>query len=353
MVKKREFGPDLVRAVACIFVLAVHFYMYTGFYKLPYSGWAMAISVPLRMALMTCVPMFIILTGYLCLKKSWSGGYYRSLIPILLSYVICGLAIILFRYVKYGIALGPLGIVRSLLDYSAVPYGWYVEMYIGLFLVIPFLNAAWRGLDKKGRLALLISVFAITCAPSVVNYKRQILPDFWVGAYPVAYYFLGAWLREYPVKIKRVWLFLGWIAMTGLCCLVQYDLFAESAFVYSTTNYWSSIFVFGESFFLFAFLVSFSGEKLPRPVKWCVRRVALLSFPLYMLSYVGDALIYTKLKATCPDFESFLPYHVPIVAVNLLLSAVLAQLVDWLTKAIVKLIPEHLGKKKNVNTSEG
>ncbi len=352
MVKKRDFGPDLVRAVACIFVLAVHFYMYTGFYKQPYSGGVMMVSVPIRMALMTCVPMFLILTGYLCLKKSWSMGYYRALLPTIIGYILCGLVIIAFKDIKYGIKLSFLGIIQSLLDYSAVPYGWYVEMYIGLFLISPFINAAWKALEKNARFALLVSVFFISCAPSVLNYKYQLIPEFWTSTYPVAYYLLGAWLKEYPVKIKKIWLLLGWLLMTGLCCIVQYDLFSESAFVFSTTNYWSSIFVFGESFFLFSFLISFKGEKLPRPVMWTLRRIALLSFPLFMLSYIGDALIYTKLKAFCPDLRSFLPYHVPIVIVNLILSAVLAQIVDWATKGIMKLIPEHIRRKKSEETNE-
>ncbi len=339
MEKKRYFGPDLVRAVACIFVLGVHFYLYTGFYDRPYQGAAMMVSVPIRMALMTCVPLFMMLTGYLCVHKKWSGAYYKGLIPVLLSYGLCGIICVLFMHFNEGTPAGPLSIARRLLDFSAVPYGWYVEMYVGLFLIIPLVNAGWNSLPKGGKKAALISLLIMGILPNVTNYTYQIFPDFWLSIYPLAYYAAGAWLREYPLKIKSRWLILAWLALSVAVCPLQYHLFKDANFTFSPTNYFYSLFVFGSTFCLFAALVGVKGERMPRAVKWCIEHIARLSFCIYMLSYIGDALIYPRLCAMVPEFERILLWHIPAVLVNLVLSAVLAWIVELISGLVMRLVP--------------
>lgn len=355
MNKKRYFGPDLVRAVACLFVLGVHFYLYTGFYDRPYQGTAMMISVPIRMALMTCVPLFMMLTGYLCVHKKWSWSYYKGFISVLLSYVLCGIVCVVFMHFNEGTPMGPLSIARRLLDFTAVPYGWYVEMYLGLFLIIPLVNGGWNALPKGGKKALAISLLIMGILPNVTNYTYQLLPDFWLSIYPLAYYVCGAWLREYPIKIKSRWLILGWIGFSLAVCPLQYHLFKEANFTFSPTNYFYSLFVFGATFCLFAALVRVKGDKMPRPLKWCTQRVARLSFCIYMLSYIGDAIIYPRLCEMVPHFETRLIFHVPAVLINLVFSAVLAWIVEKLSGVILKLVPiieKRFSREKEIARGE-
>ena len=339
MEKKRLFGPDLVRALACIFVLGVHFYLYTGFYDRPYQGAAMMISVPIRMALMTCVPLFMMLSGYLCVGKKWSAGYYKGLIPILLAYIVSGIFCVVFMHFNEGIPAGPLSIARRLLDFTAVPYGWYVEMYIGLFLIIPLINAGWNALPKGGKLCIMLAFFLLGILPNVTNYTYQLLPDFWLATYPLAYYTAGAWLKDYPVKIKGHWLILGWIAFSLAVCPLQYHLFKSANFTFSPTNYFYSMFVFGGTFCLFAALIRVKGEKLPKWLKWCIERISRLSFYIYMLSYIGDAIIYPRLCAVVPQFENILIWHIPCVIINLIFSAILAWIVEFICAQIMKIVP--------------
>lgn len=338
MEKKRLFGPDLVRCVACIFVLGVHFYLYTGFYSRPYQGTAMMISVPLRMALMSCVPLFMILSGYLCVHKKWSRGYYGGLGTVITNYVFCGLICIAFMYFNAGIPVTAWTTVKRLLDFTAVPYGWYVEMYIGLFLLVPLINAGWNALPEGGKKAVFISLLILGILPNITNYHFVILPDYWGAVYPLAYYVAGAWLKENKPKIKGIWLVLGWVLFSLVSCIWQYDLFAESKFTFSVTNYFYSPFVFASSFCLFAALIRVEGEHIPKAVKWCVRNIAKLSFCIYMLSYIGDSIIYPRLSAAVPAFEKIILFHIPCVAVNLVFSAILALIADYISKAIIKLI---------------
>jgi len=49
-------------------------------------------------------------------------------------------------------------------------YSWYVNMYIGCFLLIPFLNLLWNSLSsQESRRILVIVLLVLTALPSVLN----------------------------------------------------------------------------------------------------------------------------------------------------------------------------------------
>lgn len=345
--KKREFGPDLTRAAAVSFVLAVHFFLNTGFYDTPLAGAGMAVSATVRMALMPCVPMFLMLTGYLCSGKTWSKGYYRGILHTLATYLLACAACLLLRRFYLGEEISLPGAFRRILDFSAAPYSWYIEMYIGLFLLIPFFNAGWHALSDMGKKALTLTLAALASLPTVTNLKYQLVPDWWTMLYPLMYYAIGAWLREHPVTVKRRWLLLGWLGFSALAAALQFVIFSGGVFAWSPSNYWSSLLVLVETVCVFCLLIGCRGEKAPGAVKWCVRRLARLSLPVYLLSYMTDQLIYGPLNAAFGTFPEKLPFLPLMALVNLTLTGAAAQLADWAARGLVKLAP-----KKKANEGE-
>lgn len=337
----RDFGLDLTRAAAAVLVLSVHFFLNNGFYDAPLQGAGMAVSAVLRMACMTCVPLFMVLTGYLCISHRWERGYYRRLLPVLLTYLLAAAACLAFRWLWLGERFSALGAVRRILDFSAAPYGWYVEMYIGLFLLIPFLNAAWHGLGSRGKGALVVTLAFMTALPPVTNLAGQILPDWWTGVYPLTYYAVGAWLRERPVTVKRRWLLAGWLGLAAAAGLLRFGMARGVAFGWAAVSDWGSLLVLGETVCLFSVLSRCSGVRCPKPVRWCVSRVARLSLPLYLVSYITDQLIYPPLRESVPDAGGSLPWMPLVVAAGLLSAGLMAQVLDWAVQAIMRLIPRR------------
>ena len=340
MAKQKLFGVDLIHAVAVTLVLAVHSFLNSGYYSEPIQGAAMTVATMVRMACMTCTPMFMLLTGYLCINRQWSLGYYRKLLPVLITYVLVGCISLGFQIGWQGAVMSPLGFFRRLLDFSAVSYAWYIEMYIGLFLLSPFLNAAWRGLNEKAKLALVITMLVVTALPTVTNFRFQILPDWWINLYPVTYYYLGAWLREHPIRAKGWMLVLGWLGLSaltgGLLCLFQHGQLFGGA----NWNARNSLLVTGEAVCLFSLLIRCEGKKLPGPVRWCICRIGKLSLPLFMLSYITDQLLYPRLVEAVPEMTGRFVWLPVLVVIGLVACAVMAQLVDWATKALMRLIPQ-------------
>lgn len=349
MSKQRTYGIDLARAVAICFVLAVHSFLYNGFYEHPLQGISMAGGTILRMAFISAVPLFLLLTGFLCINRRWSKGYYRKLLPVLLVYLLACAVCLLVQRFWVGETISVLGAFRRILDFSAAPYGWYVEMYIGLFLIMPFLNAGWHALDDGKRKVLVITLTAMTALPTLINLVYQIIPDWWTGMYPLTYYFLGAWLREHPIQAKRRWLFLGWIgiaAVVGLVYYVLHQVIRPGQVFYSWDyNYRASLLTLVQTVGLFSCLRQFDGSRTPTPVKWCVNRVAKITLPIHLISYVTDVLIYPVLCRLVPTVALRICLLPVVVLLHLTISGIMAQVIDWASNCIMKLVPEEKNER--------
>lgn len=337
--RKRDFGLDLARAAAGILVPSVHFFLGSGFYNEPMAGKSMLLAVMVRMACMTCVPLFMLLTGYLCINRKWERSYYRKLLPVLLVYLLSGAACIAFRALWLGENFTVRGVLKLYTDFGAAPYGWYIEMYIGLFLLSPFFNAAWHNVDGRGRKALALTLLGLTAVPPLVNAIVPVWPDWWEGIYPMTYYAVGAWLREHPIRVKKRWLLLGWAAVAAVAGLWSYLSSRGGVFLHSTAFRWQSILFLTQAVLLFSCLRQCGGERVPAPIRWCVGRLAELSLSIYLLSYIADQLIYPLLNRTVASVHLrifWMPLTVPAVV---LCTWPMAQVLDWVVKGVMRLLP--------------
>lgn len=336
---RRSYGLDAARAAAGTLVLSVHYFQNYGFYSEPVMGKSMLLACIVRMLCMTCVPLFLLLTGYLCVNRKWGKGYYRKLLPILLTYLLAGTACIAFRIHWQGAALSPREIVRSFTDYSACYHSWYIEMYIGLFLLSPFFNAAWHGLGETGKKALVLTLTGLTALPSVVNQLGPVVPDWWTEIYPLTFYAAGAWLREHPIRWKGWKLLACWLGLAALVGVKGYVTAAGGAYSWMPEDNWKSLALLAQSVCLFSCLNQCTGERVPGPVRWCVGRVARLSLAMYLVSYVAEQIIYPVLAQAVPAVYQriwWMPVALPAVV---LCSLLMAQPIDWAVGALMKLLP--------------
>ena len=220
--KNRNLSLDVIRCVALFCVISVHYFGNSGFfYTQQVDGFPMFLLISLRNIFIICVPLFLLLSGYLMTNKQPSPAYYLKLIYTLFIYAAASLCCFLYGCFFLNEPFSPFILVFGTTGFSNAPYAWYVEMYVGLFLMIPFLNVLYHGLHtKKEKQFLLFTFMLLTALPSVVNIYcfrvpgwwsepasseayKQLIPAWWENFYPVTYYFLGSYLREYPIKLKR------------------------------------------------------------------------------------------------------------------------------------------------------
>ena len=91
---QRDIGLDLTRILAFLAVPSVHFFLNSTYYDTAIVGPRMALMTVMRTAFMVCVPLYMLLSGYLSagkhipLTRSGLLGYYKKLLPIFLTYAV-------------------------------------------------------------------------------------------------------------------------------------------------------------------------------------------------------------------------------------------------------------------------
>ena len=160
MKKKYAFGLDAVRVLAVVLVSLTHQVVRTGNYN--YQPGIVWVFTMLCFYLShSCVPLFLLLSGYLCgekrPQKSYFRGIFRVAVPYLLISVLCVLKLWLWDRdpsMKFTTA------IYWILSFRANEYAWYVEMYLGLFLMIPFLNLGYDAIPSRKWKAVLLGILA-------------------------------------------------------------------------------------------------------------------------------------------------------------------------------------------------
>lgn len=198
--EKRLVNCDILRILAFIFVISVHFLSYIGFYNQINEGPTMIGLNILRCLFMSCVPLFLVLTGYLMCNKEFNAKYIKKLGRIVLTYFLCSIVCLVFLHFIENRSLSTLKFyLFEILSFNAAPYSWYVNMYIGLYLIIPFLNILWKNIPKKKQkqyfIFILSILFVLPTLFNIYNFQdinwwlnpasskvyQQIIPNYWEG----------------------------------------------------------------------------------------------------------------------------------------------------------------------------
>lgn len=297
-----------------------------------------------------CVPLFLLLTGYLMNKKTLSKKYYFSIIKVLVIFLFASVTYRLYAIIVLDKVFTLKDWVRDILTFSATRYTWYVKMYIGLFLIIPFLNLIWNGLNtKKGKIVLVVTALALTMLPTVI----WVVPDWWKGVYPVTYYFLGCYLREYGIPLKKRWIALCFLLTLAVSSLYNIYVSYGQKFIsgdWVDWNGWQCVLL---SVLLFSFFEKCNFSGCPSLIKQVFITISNLSFGMYLASGVVDTYTYSKLNAivkNIPDRVDYFVVIIPFVFIcSLIISFVWELIYKFLSKIISAIKIKITGVKKCTN----
>lgn len=345
--KNRNVTLDVIRCFALLLVVSLHYFYCNGFTTQALQSKTMLIATTIRGFCITCVPLFLMLSGYLCGHKQLSKRYYTGIIKTYVIYVLSSLTYLVYELLFHGIPFTFSSFIFGTLDFSILPYCWYVEMYIGLFLLIPFLNLIYNNLKtKREKHILLLTLLFMAALPAVTNIYhfnldgwwqnptssteyQQLLPNNWTQLGAVCYYFLGCYLKEYPLKIKK---------LTNVVLLLLATIFLGCFDYYRTTPYYhaaglwqdnDSLFVVIIAVLIFNLLSNIDFNKLPNLLKSLLYYVSNAVFGAYLLSCIFEEIVYEQLDFIVGDPRftprlKYLPIMVPIVYIcSLILSGVL------------------------------
>ena len=316
MQTSRICGLDLIRVVAIFFVIAGHFFvLHTSLMSVPFNDFCLFVQAMLKDIFCVGVPLFIMLTGYLNSNKTPTREYYKGMVRVLVAYLVFSIITILFRKYYIGEDLTWLQWTMKILDYSAIPYAWYIEMWIGLALLTPFLNYMYKAIPSKNqKLLLLGSLFVMTSLPDLCNrYGMYLVPAYFAkAAYPLLFYFVGTFIREYQPRIKH---WHGWalvMAMALLTPLFNIAVFRGNSDLVQIAGGPGG--VFHSWIALAIFLMLYKKEVSIPPLKRWVTHCSLVSLEMYLCCYMFDMLYYPWFKERFFETQTqFFPWFFVIV----------------------------------------
>lgn len=393
---RRDSSLDIIRIVAVFTVVSVHFFLHNGFYSEPVSGYGpieglikfissgnssdlhgpiMFIMVQMRTLFGVCVPMFMILTGYLMSKKELSRSYYKGIRKTLIIFVLASVFCMMFKSVhdvpaaKAAFYSGDFQAMftsiaqtgeytfrkylLSIFDFTGANYSWYIEMYIGLFLIAPFLNLGYNKLKNKRQKQVLLATFLfLTVIPTVFNIfnfntatwwvtptesdeYQKLIPAFWMGIYPIAYYYIGAYIREYGIKLKTKALLPLFIITLFLIGTFSFFRSYGGGFKSSAYVYWYGFGPCVLSTMLFTLLSRIKTQNWSKGVKKALWQVSDLALGIYLMSFVSDSIIYPILNEKVPVMVDRLPYYFITVPLSFIFAAVMSLILNLLESLIM------------------
>lgn len=352
--KPRNPACDIIRIFAFLSVISVHFFMNSGFYEVPISGARLYFMTLARCFFMVCVPLFIVLTGFLMCNKKLEKGYYRKITKTLFVYICASVLCILFKKYYLQQEWNIQDTIEGTLGFTGASYSWYIEMYIGLFLLIPFLNGAYHSLEsKKHKLILVATMLFLTALPSILNIfvfdsyafwskpileweYTKIVPSFFTVLYPVTYYFIGCFLREFKPKLNRLLNFALIVVCAILFGTFNFYRSRGSVFVSGIWQEWGALPNVIMTVLVFLFLLNLPSERLPSPFKKALSFISDLTLGGYLLSYIFDKYFYAFLNAKVEVVTDRIVYFVPMVAIVAVCSLGLSLAVNLLYKLLCK-----------------
>ncbi|MBR2274702.1 MAG: SEL1-like repeat protein, partial [Lachnospiraceae bacterium] len=337
-VKSRAVGLDIVRSFAALFVVCVHFYLNCGYYYTPMQGAKMYVMTAARWFFLICVPLYMLLTGYLKCHKTISKEHYLSLVPILTAYVVISVIKIFVSNHFYGKIYFFKESVQSIANYT---FAWYAGMYVCLTLLIPFLNILWQGLPTKREKLILLGSLVFICSlfPVVV----YIAPSYWQILYPILYYYLGVYIREYRPKVSKL-LLVALIVLTTLINATVSFIGAKGEFFnwnllgpvdsgYPTVT----VVICATAFFLLFYDIESAPEWLCK----LTRLISEVSFEIYMFTGCFDAAIYSIMFRYTggADAHKFFWLFFILVPLNFILSFLASRMYRFCYQRISRLVP--------------
>ena len=366
--KKRNPGADIIRILAFFLVVSVHFFLNNKFYAQAVKGERMYIMTLMRSFFIICVPLFLTLSGYLLRKKKLEKSYYGRISKIIITYVLASLLCVVYSIVFLEQDLGIKSILLNILGFTAAPYSWYVEMYLGLFLLIPFLNIVYDAMpSQKWKIWLILTFVILTSLPSVFNIydlnslawwplpsastdMNKLVPAWWQNLYPITYYYIGCYLSEYGLKIKKslnVALIILWTVLSGTYC---YWRSYESKFVWGPWCSYQSLFNVVLTILVFTLLININYDKLPNRLIRILQKISGLCLGSYLVSWIFDQELYPILLEKVPKVTSRLEYYiiiVPMIFVLSLLASYILSKIQLIIEKSFSVICGFLREKRN------
>lgn len=286
----RTLSFDILKIIACLLVILNH----TGSFLFQYVSTSSNFYLMIYSFLFTlskiAVPIFIMISGSLLLKKEYT---YKDLYRDKLVRILCPL--ILLSFIFYGMNNGFsfTNIIPFFKNFLAnpiiLPY-WYLYMLTGLYLITPFIKKMIQNFKEKDyKIFLFLFLFLPGCYFLLNPYLyNQPLSSYFYGATfssYIGYYILGYYLSNCETTKEKnrfsIVMFLLSISMTALFMYIITKLSMNNISYYFDNPLYITTIVPATCIF-YSTIHIFKNKTFPKKITQFVSLLASLTFGIYL-----------------------------------------------------------------------
>lgn len=203
MLNKRNYGIDLLRIMAMFFIVFIHVLGKSGIsFYYPNNSIEYNIINFVVAVLICCVNLFGLISGYVLVKHKFKVN--KIFMMYLQVVVFCILNFVLFLIFDKNFKVDKYIIIRIFTPMTHQTY-WYYSCYFMLFLLFPYFNIFIESINKKVHMFLIVIMFITN---SIISWKFQNIWFMYRGfsfIWLSNLYFIGAYIKKYDFKIKKVY----------------------------------------------------------------------------------------------------------------------------------------------------
>lgn len=241
--KERKSNFELMRIISMLMIIMWHLIRQGGILDNSFTTLNVLLKY-ITTLLVIHVNSFVLLTGYFQCNQKFKFSKFLKLIGLVWFYKITFLIVTQVCHLK---DLTTLEILKNL---SPINYGdyWFLQIYVLLYLISPILNRIINNINKKQFQKYLLVLFFIISILATLTMQKGFNNSYGYSLSNfILLYFIGAYLRLYPINIKIISHNLKQILLIfGFCTLGFISLSFHYFSLYiqdfnSVTNYISQI----------------------------------------------------------------------------------------------------------------
>ena len=216
---KRNIGLDILRSISMLMIVAVHYLGKGGILWNGVNNPAMdAVAWILDALCLVCVNCYVLSSAYF-LSASDKGIRWSKVVELLgamcfYSWLV-GVVLVVTGVYKCGL----MDLICTTFPFLTKNY-WFINVYILMYLLHPYLNKMLGALtQKEHKLLLAIGLVFFCVMPSVIPLKTWLIDK--TGAYGIIWFFVlyitGAYIRKYGFDLKKPVALTGFF-VSGIAC---------------------------------------------------------------------------------------------------------------------------------------
>lgn len=261
--KVRERNIELLRIFAMIMIISLHFLGHGGVLVnvSPYSIQYYVCWI-LEGLCFISVNCYVLISGYFLIDSKFK---IKKLLILLGQVFFFSISLYLITSLLSGTPFSKVTLLKAVFPTNSNVY-WFVTMYVGMYILSPFINTLLKNLTQKQHFLLIcVSVTLFSILPTLFFYSTGL--NFGGGngvVWFIVLYIVAAYIKKYKRVIKNVHKV---VLLYGICAVMVPISFFGLDFIANKLNSefllqhvqvmysYNSIFVFFAS--VFAFLLFF------------------------------------------------------------------------------------------------